>query len=73
MVIQLLQHALHSEWPDADVRSFGSQDTQLYLPQGYVLFSDAVTLILWCSRKKWTNILANMSLEGWPAACEHTN
>ncbi|WFD19091.1 polynucleotide adenylyltransferase [Malassezia caprae] len=34
MVIQLLQHALHSEWPDADVRSFGSQDTQLYLPQG---------------------------------------
>lgn len=37
MVIQLLLHALHSEWPDADVRSFGSQDTQLYLPQGYVL------------------------------------
>lgn len=38
MVIELLQRALCSEWPDADVRSFGSQDTQLYLPQGYVVF-----------------------------------
>lgn len=37
MVIELLQRALCSEWPDAEVRSFGSQDTQLYLPQGYVL------------------------------------
>ncbi|WFC99105.1 polynucleotide adenylyltransferase [Malassezia yamatoensis] len=34
MVIELLQRALMSEWPDAEVRSFGSQDTQLYLPQG---------------------------------------
>lgn len=34
MVIELLQHALCAEWPDAEVRSFGSQDTKLYLPQG---------------------------------------
>lgn len=34
MTIQLLQHALGTQWPDAEVRSFGSQDTQLYLPQG---------------------------------------
>ncbi|KAL4402691.1 poly(A) RNA polymerase [Malassezia pachydermatis] len=34
MVIELLQNALCSEWPDAQVLSFGSQDTQLYLPQG---------------------------------------
>ena len=34
MVIELLQHVIREQWPDADVRSFGSQDTQLYLPQG---------------------------------------
>ena len=36
MVIQLLQHVIREQWPDADVRSFGSQDTRLYLPQGCV-------------------------------------
>ena len=34
MVIALLQRALCSRWPDAEVYSFGSQDTELYLPQG---------------------------------------
>ncbi|WFD37044.1 polynucleotide adenylyltransferase [Malassezia cuniculi] len=34
MIIRLLQHVICEQWPDADVRSFGSQDTQLYLPQG---------------------------------------
>ena len=34
MVISLFQRALCSKWPDARVYSFGSQDTQLYLPQG---------------------------------------
>lgn len=34
MVIALLQRALCSQWPDAKVYSFGSQDTRLYLPQG---------------------------------------
>ncbi|WFD31023.1 polynucleotide adenylyltransferase [Malassezia sp. CBS 17886] len=34
MVIELLQQTICKEWPDAEVRSFGSQDTQLYLPQG---------------------------------------
>lgn len=36
MTIRLLQHVLCLQWPDAEVRSFGSQDTQLYLPQGCV-------------------------------------
>lgn len=69
MVIQLLQHALHSEWPDADVRSFGSQDTQLYLPQGYVSLSYTVILILWYFRRRWIDTPASMYCEEWQAAC----
>lgn len=34
MVIDLIRNAITSQWRDAKVHSFGSQDTELYLPQG---------------------------------------
>lgn len=34
MVIALIRNAIKSQWRDAEVHSFGSQDTELYLPQG---------------------------------------
>lgn len=34
MVIALIRKAICSQWRGAEVHSFGSQDTQLYLPQG---------------------------------------
>lgn len=34
MVIDLIRNAIVSQWRDAKVHSFGSQDTELYLPQG---------------------------------------
>lgn len=35
-VIEMITRAIHSIWPNADVTPFGSWQTQLYLPQGYV-------------------------------------
>lgn len=43
--IQLIRQAVTSRFRDADVRSFGSQETRLYLPQGdidLVCVSDAI-------------------------------
>ncbi|UZJ54703.1 hypothetical protein CBS101457_004023 [Exobasidium rhododendri] len=34
LVIQLIRKAIVNQWPDADVHAFGSQSTQLYMPQG---------------------------------------
>lgn len=34
MVIEMIRRAIKSQWHDADVHPFGSQETQLYLPQG---------------------------------------
>ena len=34
MVIELIRRGIRSKWKDAQVYSFGSQETQLYLPQG---------------------------------------
>jgi len=34
MVIELIRQAIQSQWSDAEIHSFGSQDTKLYLPQG---------------------------------------
>lgn len=34
MVIQLIRKAIQSQWSDAEVHAFGSQNTQLYMPQG---------------------------------------
>jgi non-canonical poly(A) RNA polymerase PAPD5/7 len=34
MVIHLIRKAIVNQWPDADVHAFGSQNTQLYMPQG---------------------------------------
>lgn len=45
MVIALIRKAIVSQWRDAEVHSFGSQDTELYLPQGdidLVVVSDAM-------------------------------
>lgn len=45
MVISLIRKAITSQWRDAEVHSFGSQDTELYLPQGdidLVVVSDAM-------------------------------
>ncbi|CAO1613525.1 unnamed protein product [Sympodiomycopsis kandeliae] len=45
MVIELIRKAIISQWRDADVLSFGSQDTELYLPQGdidLVVVSDSM-------------------------------
>jgi non-canonical poly(A) RNA polymerase PAPD5/7 len=34
MVIELIRRAIVKQWPDAEVHAFGSQNTQLYMPQG---------------------------------------
>lgn len=34
MVIEMIRRAIKSQWSDADVHPFGSQETKLYLPQG---------------------------------------
>ncbi|PWN44543.1 Nucleotidyltransferase [Ceraceosorus guamensis] len=34
MVIQLIRNAICSQWRDAEVLSFGSHDTRLYMPEG---------------------------------------
>lgn len=61
MVIELLQNALCSEWPDAQVLSFGSQDTQLYLPQGYVRRPLTVAISTWwCYRRRWMRVLVKL-------------
>ncbi|CAO1635717.1 unnamed protein product [Parajaminaea phylloscopi] len=45
MVIELIRKAISAQWRDAKVYSFGSQDTELYLPQGdidLVVVSDSM-------------------------------
>lgn len=36
LMIELITRAVHAVWPDAEVTPFGSWQTQLYLPSGYV-------------------------------------
>ena len=36
-VIELIIKAVKNTWPEADISPFGSWQTQLYLPTGYVL------------------------------------
>jgi non-canonical poly(A) RNA polymerase PAPD5/7 len=37
-MIEQITRAIHSIWPTADVTPFGSWQTQLYLPHGWVKF-----------------------------------
>lgn len=64
MVIRLIRNAIHSQWKDAEVHSFGSQDTELYLPQGDI---DLVVVSRAMDLQRRENVLRAM------AACLRRN
>lgn len=39
LIVSLINKAVTSTFPDAEVRAFGSYETKLYLPLGYVCLS----------------------------------
>ncbi|CAD6884419.1 unnamed protein product [Tilletia controversa] len=58
MVIALIRKAIQSKWPDADVRPFGSHNTQLYLPEGDI---DLVVLSSAMNTQSREMVLRNMA------------
>ncbi|KAE8214078.1 hypothetical protein CF327_g2486 [Tilletia walkeri] len=58
MVIALIRKAIQSKWADADVRPFGSHNTQLYLPEGDI---DLVVLSSSMNTQSREVVLRNMA------------
>lgn len=64
MVIDLIRQAITAQWRDAKVYSFGSQDTELYLPQGDI---DLVVVSNYMELQRREGVLRSM------AACLRRN